>query len=78
MHFVITSYKVELAAACGEGQNGTVSYFSNRCSPVQEICEHYNLTYAPDSFDPDTGLAQCSNGTHELPVDKVRGKVIPF
>ncbi len=66
------SYKVELARACDEGHNGTVSYFDNRCAAVEEICHHFNLTYAPDSMDPDTNLTQCNNGTHDVPVDMVR------
>ncbi len=68
---LVPSYKIELAMACDEGKNGTVSYYNNTCTSVQDICHNFNLTYVENRRDPTTGYTQCFNGTHDIPLEKV-------
>ncbi len=75
-HNDVTCYKVELAKSCEEGTNGTVSYFDNHCTAIQDICQHFNFTYVP-SWDPDTNLTRCNNGTHDIPVAQVYKRTSP-
>ncbi len=56
------------------GGNGTFSYFDNRCVSVEEICSRFDLSYAGDRRHLESNFTQCSNGTHDIPLDQVRRK----
>ena len=75
--YPVSSYTIELASACdlsNGGDNGTFSYFDNRCASVEEICSRFDLSYVGDRRHQESNFTQCNNGTHDIPLDKVRRK----
>jgi len=60
-----------MAVECDVDQNGGTTYWNNTCTSVDEVCSYYNQTWSPTTLD-QFNFTQCNNGTHDLPLNKVR------
>ncbi len=69
------SYQKELAFDCNNvTKDGSLTYYDNQCTEIKDLCEMYNLTFVKDLDKHD--FAQCYNGTHNIPLDKVKSSIL--
>lgn len=68
----ITCYNKEQAEACNANwvvyQNMT--YYDNRCMPVEKVCQIYGQDYSPNSLDQHL-FTMCNDGTNDIALQDV-------